>query len=299
MTIGQAGVQAIEYVHDNPMRLNYIIDKCMEHRPWFDDYTWDDANARRMAIIRYLAVAWREGKLWEVYDGKDLVGVLLLNEIRYRIDALCHFVFFDHKLADKQALCLSTMQWAFKHLGVHKLSIEVPTYARALANFARKKLGFRYEAEARMFSWPKDASPLTRGAAELGSRKHHHTLYKREWHDVLLLSVTREEFDAFVRSLIEARREEPEGHREPLRNGELPGPDSATGSVVPELPEPVAPESPASPPGPSADERSSETVGQHVQPTGERDGSPAADGDGAGNPWGDPTGLPTEPPAGG
>jgi RimJ/RimL family protein N-acetyltransferase len=194
------GTFARPYVHNDPNKWEYILDKCCAHRPWFDDAVWENEETRRGAASKYLADTWVSGKLWEVWRGADLVGILLLTDITHS-DAKCHFVFFDHKLSDKQSLCLSVMQWAFEHLDLHCLRLEIPTYARILIKFARRKLGFRYEAEGRAFSWPADATPLTERDAMLGARRHHATKYKGEWHDVLLLSITREEFDGFVRSI--------------------------------------------------------------------------------------------------
>lgn len=278
----RSGCFAVPYVHNDPVRFKYIVDKCAEHRAWFDDFVWEDAEARRNATVDYLAKCHKDGKLWEVYQGEMVVGVLLLNEVRYRTDAKCHFVFFDHKLADKRMICLNAMQWAFEHWQLHRLSIEIPTYAKALANFARKKLGFRYEAEARAFSWPRDASPLSSDAAALGSRKHQYTLYRREWHDVLLLSITREEFDDFVRSKPEARGEETGAVREAVRDGELPGPVPATDNPDQRLPETVAPESPASPSGDAADERPPAADWEDLRATPWGDVPESADGGGAG-----------------
>jgi len=94
------------------------------------------------------------------------------------------------------------MEWAFsehpKHgwPGLEVLRIEIPTYAHALGAWARKRLGFRYEAEDRLIAWPEGSRKLSKKLAELGSRKHKATLYKGEWLDALLLSVTKEEFQA-------------------------------------------------------------------------------------------------------
>ena len=216
-----ANVFAVPYTHDDPEKFAYIVEKCCDHRPWFDDWGWEDPEERKRIAIKYLSDAYTNGKLMEVWDGANIVGVLVLNKVQYRTDATVHFLFFDHELANKRQLCLNAMKWAFEHFDVHRLCVEIPTYARALASFARKKLGFRYEAEARQFSWPKDAKPLSRRQAELGSRRHQATRYKQEWHDVLLLSVTKEEFDDYGRSLPETRRAEDGGVREPVRSGEL------------------------------------------------------------------------------
>ena len=192
---------AREYTHNDPMKLLRILDKVCDHRPWFSDNQWENKEARYAAARRYLADAVVNGKLWEVYaisgdTPPEVIGILMLNRLNLGVDAYCHFVFFDHELASKKRLCLEAMRWAFKTYDLQILRIEVPTYAHALVGWARRKLGFRYEAEARPLSWPKDAKPLTTKQAELGSRRHRAVLYENRWHDELLLSLTKEEFEA-------------------------------------------------------------------------------------------------------
>jgi hypothetical protein len=226
-----AGVIARPYIHDDPERFHYIVEQCCEHRPWFDDYTWEDPALKRTAVIGYLVDAFSNGRLWEVFDGG--------------------------KLANKRMLCLNGMRWAFGHLDLHRLSIEVPTYARALANFARKKLGFRYEAESRSFSWPQNAKALTVRLAELGSRKHQATLYKGSWHDVLLLSITNEEFDDFVRSL-------PQGST-------ADSPTAGLGTAHDQPDQGVPGESAGLSSTDAPDEQAATEPGEHVQPAARRE----------------------------
>ena len=144
----------------------------------------------------YYAMSQGTGMLWGVWRDATIVGIINIGDIVPRTDGRCHFIFFDHKLADKRALCLSLMAWAFERFELHRLSAEIPTYARALAKFARK-LGFRYEAEGREPYTHKDEhlEPLGLAKAYVGSRRFQATLYEGAWHDLLLLSVTREEFD--------------------------------------------------------------------------------------------------------
>lgn len=176
-----------------------IVSACFQHRPWFDDAAWEDERVRRETVIAHLADAYSHGKLFEVWKDEALLGIILLNELAPFRDVRCHFLFFDSKLGDKAQLCLNLMGWAFTQLPVEVLRVEIPTYASALLKFARKTLGFRYESENRAFSWPINAAPLSANVAALGSRKHHATLYKGVWHDMLLLSVTADEFAAFLR----------------------------------------------------------------------------------------------------
>jgi hypothetical protein len=79
------------------------------------------------------------------------------------------------------------MSTVFESIPLEVLRVELPLYAAALLKFLRKQLGFRYEAER-----VTDAATAART-----SRKHKATLYKGNWQDALLLSVTRDEFAAF------------------------------------------------------------------------------------------------------
>lgn len=201
-----AGVFARDIAEDMS-QIPTIIQKVCEHRPWFDDRIWSNEAHRRWAAAGYLADAWQNGKLWVVWHGDEVTGILVANQVNYGIDASCHFVFFDRTLANKRRICLNAMAWLFENLELEVLRVEVPTYARALANWARKKLGYRYESEARSPSWPAKEPPLTTKQAMLGSRKHRATLYEGKWHDALLLSLTREEFaQQYVRAIDEAQR---------------------------------------------------------------------------------------------
>jgi hypothetical protein len=173
-------------------KFSKLVDTLVAHDPWFDDVI-DTPELRRQAVIAYLADGFNHGKLWECWRDNDLCGILLLNELVPFRDGRCHFVFTDSQLADKYQLCWNLMRYSFEQVPVEVLRAEIPTYARALLKFARK-LGFRFESEHRPFSWPSNAAPLDADVAKLGSRKHRATLYKGQWHDVMLLSITREEF---------------------------------------------------------------------------------------------------------
>ena len=195
-----------------PAKLSYLLDRLCEHRPWFNDFLWEDPAVRRRAASGRLVEGMTGGAVWEVYRGADLVGIFLMDRVVDHTEASCHFVFFDRTLGNKAALCRDMMAWAFATLDLHLLRVEIPTHIRPLLKFVRK-LGFRYEAEGRSPSWPRltdewaDARPLTERQATLGSRKHHTMLYEGVWRDSLLLSLTREEF-ARERSIDEAGRRE-------------------------------------------------------------------------------------------
>jgi RimJ/RimL family protein N-acetyltransferase len=187
-----------------------LLDKVVSVRHWFDDLTWKDPQVRRKAAAAYLVDAIHNGMLWEVRRGVDLVGIILVNQVHYGITAYGHFIFFDRQLTNKRQLCLAVMAKCFEHLAVETLRVEVPTYAHALIKWLRKKLGFRYEAEARpLFGTTKR---LTEDEAALGSRKYRAVLYEGQWHDAVLLSLTRTEFaNLGAETIRRTRGTEPEG----------------------------------------------------------------------------------------
>jgi hypothetical protein len=177
-----------------PEKFSALVSMCCAHRPWFHDYIYEDPQVRREAVIAYLADAYNNGKLFEVWKQETLVGVILFNEMVPFIDTRAHFIFFDSKLSDKALLCINLMGWAFQQIPVETIRVQLPTYATALLKFLRRSLFFRYECEGRKPSWPSNAPILDEKTAALGSRIHHSTLYKGQWHDALMLSVTKEEF---------------------------------------------------------------------------------------------------------
>lgn len=184
-----------------PDTIHQIVEHCNDHRPWFADHLWNAPNRRAITTTHvaklYADMLAGQGMLWGVWRDADIVGIINLGDIVPHTDAICHFIFFDHRLADKRDLCVSAMRWAFDRFDLHRLSVEIPTYARALVKFARK-LGFRYEAEGRKPYTHKDErlEPLGLVQAYIGSRHYRANLYEGEWHDALLLSLLREEFDA-------------------------------------------------------------------------------------------------------
>lgn len=186
---------AIPFTAWPPEKLALIVSKCCEHKPWFSQHDWETGEAHRRALV-IGRLSDGHSKSWEVYRGKDLVGLLTADEIVPEQDCKAHFLFFDHELRSKRQLCLNTMAWLFEHYHLHAIRVQIPTYAAKLTGFVRKALGFRYEAEQRTFSWPSSALPLDADVAKLGSRLHHAIFHDGAWCDLLLLSVTDDEFRA-------------------------------------------------------------------------------------------------------
>ncbi len=248
----------------DPERWTLLLDKCSGHRPWFDDAVWNDSDQRRMATSGYLVDAATNGILWEVWQGGTLTGVILLNRLHFGRDACAHFIFFDHVLRDKQRLCISGLAWAFENLKLDIIRVEVPTYARALAHWARKRLGFRYEAEARPLVGSD--TRLDAKTAELGSRRYRAVRYEGKLHDVMLLSLSRQEF--------KQTHERTFNQPKPSQRSATTGLDGRSG----ELASGVSSESTASSSGPPADERTPATDWEHVQSAAVGATGPATDG---------------------
>lgn len=173
-------------------QLTMILDGCVQHRPWFSDAVWAAGEeARRRAASDYLAETFLKGILWEVWRDSQIVGIFQVTDIRPGLDAQCHFIFFDRSLVNKRQLCRRMMAQTFEdeRLTLHALRVDLPLYAAKLSGFLRKALGFRYEAERRLQS--KDL-PLE--LAKSVSRRHEAVKYNGQWQDVLLFSVTKDEF---------------------------------------------------------------------------------------------------------
>lgn len=198
------GVFAIPFIINGPQdapKLQYILDRACEHRPWFPDHIWNDPPSRRSSARAYLADTFSNGRVWEVWRGNSLLGILLLTDVEPGMNAQCHFLFFDHELRNKRRLCLNVMTAVFEEYGLHALRVEVPECFAKYCGFLRKGLGFRYESER----W------LAPSEAKKASRKYQATMYEGQWQDVLLLSVTSQEFATFVRLQAQEAGQQPHG----------------------------------------------------------------------------------------
>lgn len=174
----------------NPEVFTQILDFAVEHRPWFHDNVWHAGpDVRRVAASEHLANALQTGRVWEAWRGGELLGIFVLNHVRPGLDAQAHFLFFDRQLANKRQLCRAMMRRTFEdeELALHALRVDLPEYVSKYAHFLRKALGFKYEAERRLTS-PR--------AAERASRRYQAAFYDGKWVDVLMLSLTRDEFFA-------------------------------------------------------------------------------------------------------
>ena len=185
-------------------KLSYILYRMVEHDTFWSDFE----KGRREAAARILSNPnTLVFEVWETGKGVQPAGVIIFTDIVPGADAKCHFIFFDGKLRNKTGLLKNMMRWAFDNLRVHRLSAEIPDYAFALVKYAREHLGFRYEAEERTLKM-RDERTHTEGRprwvdqtlnawqAGFGSRRYQVVWWKGAWRDMLLLSLTEEEFAA-------------------------------------------------------------------------------------------------------
>lgn len=245
-------------------KVSYILTRTSEHDGWFSDFQ----KGRREIVAALLTdpanVIFEVWRTSDAEAGSQPVGLVVFTDITPYVNAEFHPIFFDGKLANalgKRNLLLSLLLWAFQNLAVERISIEIPEFAGPLIHYARKKLGFRFEAEGRMITrWTKVSrrrservqETPTAAQAALGSRKHRIVRYRGEWHDLILLSVTRGEFADFLAAtyshggasdgrILQEAAAVPSGPEGPTG---VPG---GAGGSGPELDEPVGG------PGPAAD----------------------------------------------
>lgn len=97
----------------------------------------------RLATIS-AALSANDSRVFEVWatppSEEGLVGIVYFSDIVPEGDALGHYVFFDHRLADKTEVIEEAIGEMFTL--VRRLTIEIPKPFLALARHASSKLGF-------------------------------------------------------------------------------------------------------------------------------------------------------------
>lgn len=147
-----------------------------------------EALEHKIAIATFLTDP--NNLVWEVWRGGQLVGILSLSRIARGLDAVGHFAFFDRRLAGRQAVIRTMIRWAFEHLGLQRLSVEIPEGYWPLVHFAKSKLNFRYEGEGQP---DEKGTVVGERRAQLGARRERCFWDGRRWRDLALLRLLREE----------------------------------------------------------------------------------------------------------
>ena len=101
----------------------------------------------RFGIVASSLMTGLNWEVWKTGEGEpSLVGVIRLSHIRPGIDALGHYVFFDHDLRGKTGVLKDFIEWCFSEhenwAPLRRLSIEIPDFAFSLIRHSARKLGF-------------------------------------------------------------------------------------------------------------------------------------------------------------
>jgi len=153
-------------------------------------------------------------RTWLVWNSGNLIGALLLSHIVPKVDAQCHFVFFDRTLFGRKALLWNLMGKVFQEYDLQRLTVEVPEYLTPLYKFVRKKLNFRLEGERAAEQHPLVTEKLNpyvpngpTWVARLGSRRERACLNPETntWTDMLRLRLLRSEYEQIAEEVYATR----------------------------------------------------------------------------------------------
>ena len=157
---------------------------------------------RRMLIAASLSDP--RNRVWTAWRGGDLCGVLMLTSIVPRIDALCHFAFFDRQLLGRKQLIWNVMGKAFEDLDLQRLTVEIPEHLTPLIRFVQKRLSFKGEGEDVAAAHPLIGTHIApyvanaaQWAARLGSRRER-SFWRadtNEWVDCIRMRLLRSEYE--------------------------------------------------------------------------------------------------------
>lgn len=180
-----------------------VLRRCAAHESFFTDYIrgcdgecngfcrdlQPERCKRAKQVVAY-SLSKPDTINWEVWrkptanTAIDFAGILRLERITVGCDANAHYFFFDGKLRDKTELLRAWNDWVFTEhdgwLPLHRVTIEVPTHAFALARHAAKELGFGgpYEYKRKNIKLPIE-----------GVRKEA-MRWRGDWHDLLIMGKT-------------------------------------------------------------------------------------------------------------
>ncbi|KKL52101.1 hypothetical protein LCGC14_2288850 [marine sediment metagenome] len=161
-----------------------ILDEFVAHPEWCTIPLGDD----KLRVVASATLTAPDSLVWECWREGELVGILLLTRVVPKIDALFHFLFFDHNLVGKRLLLRRFFQWCFKDLGLRRISMEASEHQRKYIRFCRT-MGFLYEGED-MPGTIGDSIKLDRTPKEVarhGSRREQAYYHKGKWLDIQLL----------------------------------------------------------------------------------------------------------------
>jgi len=123
-------------------KLGDIYAKLAQTRGVFDDFTKNPEY--------FFKLYFAKDTVWlERTDGN---GILYLTNVIPGLSALAHIVYWDKRLGGREAFTLDCLRWGFTNIGLKKVNVWMPEFAKAAIHFARK-LGFQFEGKVRRWSY--------------------------------------------------------------------------------------------------------------------------------------------------
>jgi hypothetical protein len=149
-TLSESNYIALPFIAapQRAMIVSKIMNETIKLESVFTDYTKGDESRKASVAKALTAPDTNTWEVWKIQNGLpvDIVGIIYLTKIRYKQDAVAHYVFFDHDLLGKTPLLLAMMDWLFEEGEtwgpLQRLTLEIPDFAYALAMHAQKRLGF-------------------------------------------------------------------------------------------------------------------------------------------------------------
>lgn len=138
---------------------HFLLSRLAAHKHYFTDYTRGCAGEcsgfckdlapgckavkQRVAsaLLSSNAIIWEVWRRDDAGNPVDFCGILRLSEVEPGCNAKAHFMFFDSKLKDKTPLLAAWRDWVLSNMKLHRITVEVPANAFALAKVANR-LGF-------------------------------------------------------------------------------------------------------------------------------------------------------------
>lgn len=158
---------------------------CLDKKLSFVDMCPACKERRRVIARSITAPNTATWEVWRVDADPEIVGVISFTDITHD-DAKGHYIFFDHRLADKTPIIKNLMGFMFDSVGVSRLTIEIPRPFAALAQHAQKHLGFGGPFK---FTLPRrDRRPVV---LQVEGVKRGAIRWKGDMHDLLILGLVR------------------------------------------------------------------------------------------------------------
>ena len=111
-------------------------------RSLFSDLTRNDLDN----FVRYVS---NPDTFWiEIWEGDDMVGLVVLENIHRIVDADAHVLFLDRNILGRVPICRLIIKWIFAHMPFNRLTVEIPDWYENSVSLVRN-LGFKTEGKKR------------------------------------------------------------------------------------------------------------------------------------------------------